>query len=581
MARRVSLAVVAGPRGAPSRYAPVALLVLLSAALLPPPCVAAAERATTLASYSFDDSVATGPDSFAVFQGGKGQVRLSDAFHVSGYRSVELKDVAGDGDFPELQGYFPVRREGRLYFHFAFLTTDPAQELNIALAGPRFFQMDADGIAFWLATREGVLVHVSDSIPKKLFAPEPFVWYLADVVYDLDAGRYDLTLRREGREEPLAALVGQPNATSRPGSAVDKFSFVGSPFGDNSNVVFYVDDVVIATDQEDAPQGLVAPGRRKLFVDAFAEYQGLLAQRPRCLPVADFAQDFDLSHEEVGGLAREQLWALLQALLSGGEPGRAGAGQTSVRGQAVLEAARDWQQGCLALERGAPQQALSRFDAAASRAPGAPIVALSQALALAGLKRVEEADLRLGQLGAMRDDPRYAVASAYVGLARGDLDRALAWVRDPAARVLDREANPFLWLFDPKQWTLERFMAMRQALTDETRLRVEETFITEQYYFVQLWKGDAALARDFALAMSERLRRAELPWALWGERAGDASFFRRDLREAAEQYERARGADASRAGLLDLKLADVAFLRGDFEGERALRERYYGALRER
>jgi hypothetical protein len=36
-------------------------------------------------------------------------VRLSDAFHLSGHRAVELKDVPGDSDFPELQGYFPCR----------------------------------------------------------------------------------------------------------------------------------------------------------------------------------------------------------------------------------------------------------------------------------------------------------------------------------------------------------------------------------------------------------------------------------------------------------------------------------------
>jgi hypothetical protein len=88
---------------------------------------------------------------------------------VSGHRSVELRDVAGDGDFPELQGYFPVRGKGHLFFHFAFLTTDPKQELNIALAGPRYFQLEKDGIAFWLGTRDGRLVHHSDRIPKRLF----------------------------------------------------------------------------------------------------------------------------------------------------------------------------------------------------------------------------------------------------------------------------------------------------------------------------------------------------------------------------------------------------------------------------
>jgi len=538
----------------------------------------AAQQPTKLASYSFDDTVETGPDTFAIWHHGQGRVRLSDAFHVSGYHSLELRDVAGDGAFPELQGYFPVRREGKLYFHFALLITDPKEELNIALAGPRFFKVEPDGIAFWLGTRDGMLVHNSAGVFEKLFAPDTFVWYLADVVYDVDAGVYDLTLRREGSDAPLVALVRQPNTPKRPGSAVDKFSFVGSPFVDTSNVVYYVDDVVIATSQADAPQGHVAPGRRKLFVDAFGEYQSLLAQRPQCLPVSDFLEDFDLSAKDVAALAQDELRALLSALVSEApEP----SGRANTRWAAVMEGMREWNQGCAALDQGHPQQALAHFDAAAAKVPGAPIVALSQALALAGLKRIEAADMRLGQLGGMRDDPRYAAASAYVGIARGDLERAEAWIKDPAARVLEREANPWHWLLDPSQWSLDRFLAMRRGLSDETRRHVEEAFITEQYYFVQLWKGETARARDYALAMSRRLRRGKPPWALWTERAGDACFFRRDLREAGEHYALARGADEARIAWLDLKLADVAFLSGDLAGERLLRERYYGTLKDR
>ena len=105
-----------------------ALAVAASLLLSPRPVDARGiARPAVLASYSFDDDVATGPDTFAIWQGarhskgGRGHVRLSSAFHLSGHRSVELQDIAGDGDFPELQGYFPVRREGQLFFHFAFL----------------------------------------------------------------------------------------------------------------------------------------------------------------------------------------------------------------------------------------------------------------------------------------------------------------------------------------------------------------------------------------------------------------------------------------------------------------------------
>jgi hypothetical protein len=217
---------------------------------------------------------------------------------VSGHRSVELQDGPGDGDFPELQGYFPTQVAGRLYFHFAFLTTDPRQELNVALAGPRFFALEKDGIAFWIGTREGRLVHYSDSIPKRLFVPEAFVWYAVDVTYAVPAGRYDLVIRAEGQEAPLVSLRDQANAVSRSGSAVDKFSFVGSPFADDSSVVYYVDDVVSGGDECVARLPLQAPGRRKLFIDSFGEYQRLLRERPCCLP-ATGPEDFGFAPDDL------------------------------------------------------------------------------------------------------------------------------------------------------------------------------------------------------------------------------------------------------------------------------------------
>ena len=184
---------------------------------------AAAAPPSVLASYSFDDATATGPDTFAVWQGarhtkgGRGRVSLSEAFHLSGHRSVELRDVPGDGDFPELQGYFPARTSGRLYFHFAFLTSDPTQELNVALAGPRFFQLEKDGLSFWLGTREGWLVHYSDGAPRKLFVPQAFTWYTVDVAYDVASGTYDLAVRAEGQEEPLVSLRAPAQHDPAPG----------------------------------------------------------------------------------------------------------------------------------------------------------------------------------------------------------------------------------------------------------------------------------------------------------------------------------------------------------------------------
>src|SRR5258705_15618 len=68
-------------------------------------------------------------------------------------------------------------------------------------------------------------------------------------------------------------------------SSVNQSPFVGPPHNDLSNVGYYVDDVVIGTDEGGrALPPFVAPGRRKLFVDLFRDYQKLLRERPRCLP---------------------------------------------------------------------------------------------------------------------------------------------------------------------------------------------------------------------------------------------------------------------------------------------------------
>ena len=123
------------------RVKPVAgwLLALL---LLAPPAVASAGA---LVRYSFDDGdVETGPDTFRVFERAKGSVGLDFTYRTSGHSAVRVRDVAGDGDFPELQGYFPLRDSGELQIHFALLVAEPRESLNIGLAGPRGFHLGRD-----------------------------------------------------------------------------------------------------------------------------------------------------------------------------------------------------------------------------------------------------------------------------------------------------------------------------------------------------------------------------------------------------------------------------------------------------
>lgn len=542
-----------------------ALLAAAASLLVParPAGAAPIRPPLVLASYSFDDDVATGPDTFAVWQGarhtkgGRGRVSLQGAFHVSGHRAVELRDVPGDGDFPELQGYFPVRTKGRLFFHFAFLVTDPREELNIALAGPRFFQLEKDGLAFWLGTRDGRLVHYSDSIPKRLFVPEPFAWHAVDVAYDIPSGTYDILIRREGSDAPLVSLQSQANATRRPGSAIDKFSFVGAPFSDHSSVVYYVDDVVIGTDESVARNPFAAPGRRKLFIDSFVEYQLLLRERPRCLPPLDPA-DLGFTPDDLAKAQAAGFSDAVTSLMVGERPSRPASpergGETWRR---VLDAAHAWGEGCAALETGHAATALSLFERASTDAPQGLLFRLSAALALAALKRIDEADERLALLSEWRNDPRYAVASAYVGLARGDLDRALEWLRDPAVEAVDRE---------PRE---------REAVP-------VEALVTEQYYYVLLWKGAYDDARDYALRMAERASQAGRGAGAWWVRAADASFYRRDVAEARELYRTALEGERDHGALREiyLRLADLAFLDGDLGEERRLREHYYGTLGE-
>lgn len=221
-----------------------------------------------LAHYSFDDRlVDTGPDTFAVFRNARGNVQLSTDFQVSGHRSVEIRDVVGDGNFPELQGYLPERRDGWLVIHFAILVANPKEELNVSFAGPGWFRLGPNGHAIWLTTRDGWLHHTTGKTSKRLLALEPYTWYAVDVDYDVTRGRYDLRITSEGADEPAVSLKDQRNASDHPGSIVSLFSFVGSVWVDTSNVQYWLDDLWIGTSREAVLPPFVAPGRRKLFVD--------------------------------------------------------------------------------------------------------------------------------------------------------------------------------------------------------------------------------------------------------------------------------------------------------------------------
>lgn len=506
-----------------------AVLILLALAT-----AARGQTAETLAGYSFDeDELSSGPDTFAIFEHARGRVRLSTDFHTSGYRSVKLTDAAGDHDFPELQGYFPTQRQGRLYAHFAFLTTDAHQELNIALAGPRRFTLEKDGIAFWLLVdREGVLRHMSDSIPKRLANVQPFVWYTVDVDYDIDAGQYALRIWSEAAKEAVADLRAQPNAASHAGSSVDTFSFIGD-LEDASNVTYYVDDIVIGTREAVRLGPFVAPGRRRLFVDSYLAYRRMESQRPTCFtPVAP--ADLGLTPTEI---ADAPLLAALQRALR--------SEQAADDAAAAVRAAASYRAGCAALDAGEATRAAVGFERAEALAPAAPLYHLSRALALIAGRRFDEAAQALS--AAYPDlyaDSRYAVTAGLLAMARGDLAGAEGALREaantnaPAAGSRPRDA----------------------------------------YYFALLVGERYDEAREYARRQVEPLAGREREAAQWLERMADAAFYAGARDEARDAYRRAVELAPEEASAI-LKLSDLAFLDGDLPTERALRERYYGALR--
>jgi hypothetical protein len=559
-------------------------LALAFLALLVIPFAGQAAAEPFLVRYSFDDGlVATGPDTFTVYRYAKGSVQLSTAFHVSGYRSLEIKDVAGDGDFPELQGYFPERRDGRLFLHFALLVTDPSQELNAVLAGPGGFRPGKDGIAFWLTLREGVLRQVSDSIPKRLLPLKAFTWYAIDVDYDVARGVYALRVAEEGQKEPAISLKEQPNASALAGTAVNVFSFIGD-LADRSNVDYYVDDFVLGSlgsDPGAARPAFVAPGRRKFFVDSYTEEASEFHRLRKsgsplsCPPV--------LALDEVGLAPRDLLEAraagrleALAALLAPGRGPAAGRAFTAPR----LAPVWLWKTGCAALAGGRAAEALTAFETAARQSPQAPLFGLSRLLALTALKRVNEADDLLVDLHARwRDDPRYALASALLALQRqppnGGADEARSWL-DPAALDALRGEGPVARLAGG-DWSPGVLAALQSADPAGWKRWRATALAAEQSFYLALLDGRTGEARDFALQIARRLTAVQAPAGEWLERAGDAAFARRDLDEARQLYGQARAAGVPERAVL-LKLSDVAFLVGDLTTEKALREKYYGSL---
>ena len=538
------------------------------------------DPSNVLVSYSFDDQeLATGPDTFAVFEKARGSVQMTTEVRFSGYRSLEIREVADDGDFPELQGYFKLRSSGKLYLHFALMTASPFEELNIALAGPEWFRLHKNGIGFWLRTREGNLYQYSDSMPKKLLPMEAFIWYGVDVAYDISAGAYDLMIHREGQEKPLVSLQQQANAPNHQGSAVDKFSFIGDTGEDTSNVTYYVDDVVIGTDERIVQVPFVAPGRRKLFVDYWNDSQRNSRGQPVPLDIMDLS-DLGVGPKEVESLKADGVWELLLQMAGGQRPRSVTSLDISSEGGRLLQAVSSWSNGCAALRRGEAAAALGSFEKAERLVPAGKIFGLNAVLSLAALGRSQDVDARLSAISAeWQNDLRFPAALAMIGLARQDLELAEQWLHPHAELVPDEIGLDLIRRVRSGPLSRPVLDEVRRQFPESWQDAIRDAWVAEQYFFVLLWKGQPAAAQQFARRMVDQYQRLGIPKSKWLERMGDAAFFQNNFTEALDYYESSLK-ESDNSGIL-VKVSDVYFRLGDFDKERLYREKVYGSFRQK
>jgi tetratricopeptide (TPR) repeat protein len=539
---------------------------------------AADDPAQLLVRYDFDqDTVETGPYTLMVFENSQGSVELTDAYRYSGFRAVEIRDVAGDGDFAELQGYFPERTTGKLFVHFALMTAAPEERFNVAFAGPSHFTMREHGIAFWLKNVDGVLHHVSAGEDRPLFELSTFTWYTFELAYDIDNGIYDLAVYEERQTEPLLALAEQPNTVAQPGSSVHKFSFIGDiPGVDDSNAHFYIDDIEIRSDRAARQGPFVAPGRRMLFVDIWDYYQKKMYERPGCPPVLSH-DDFGLSPRDLYDLSRTGTLKAVEALLDGREASRPPADLESHL-ESLFEGLRLWQRGCEVRQKCDSNCRAALLERAEAAIPYAKLPPMCRVMALAGAKRWTEADeLFVSIYPDWQNDPRFPAISAVLGLARGQTVQAEEELLAVPEELTSDSPHPLLRRLWSGQLNRDLAGELESVFGDRWTKYVEAALVVEHRYYVFLWQERYDEAELYAERMVRRLRRLDLPVGRWLERQGDAAFYAGDFVGALRSYEHAlRIADNPTAVLL--KLSDVHFKLGNIDDERAYREKVYGTL---
>ncbi len=522
-----------------------------------------------LVGYSFDDElIEVGPDTYQIFKNNANKVALSSAYKFSGYRALKIQDTAHDGDFPELQGYFKTLFDGKLFFHFALMVADTNERFNIALAGKSHFRMEKHGIGFWIDNIDGTLRHYVDNHPVDLFPLTPFLWYQIDLSYDIGAGEYDLIINNEYGDN-LVSLKHQKNAVNSPGSTVNMFSFIGD-LGDRGNASYYVDDIMIYSQDDVLQDKLVAPGRRKLFIDSWDDYHIKLYGSIQCIPGVK-AIDFGIDTDTFFDLVKQGHLDLLNRLLEKEWPEIKGWKDNN-----YLHAIYTWQKGCGALKNKQWQLAIDFFRKAHNLVPNGRIYSMSLALAYTGAGKYQQADnLLAGMQGDWMSDKRLAVAYAMTGITRNDTHSATEWLSSLAFDTYRQDLLEFIEPLHAGLIDKNMIARLKNYAPDDWPSYLQQAIISEQYYFALLWEKRYEEAFSYAIDIIAKLTTLDIQSSKWNERAADAAFYNKTYHDAIDYYQMALKINNS-CYVNYLKLADVYHLTGDVSLEREFRQRVYG-----
>ncbi len=203
-----------------------------------------------------------------------------------------------------------------------------------------------------------------------------------------------------------------------------------------------------------------------------------------------------------------------------------------------------WERGCSALAAGRFAEALRIFEAGLEASPQSVALRFAQGHALVGLGRSEAVAEVLAELYCLGNDPRFVRLAAMAAARGADFETALAW------------------LDDHPQLDQTTYFVLRAAGHNR-----------RAYELALQHTGDPPPAGDTAARDAAGAPSAQPPSSLWWLRAGQCAFALRDLEAAREAFEAAGDTAAAKLGL-----ADVAWLQGDLEAERHLRQAIYGKL---